>query len=362
MEKPVNLSRAKVTESNAADFEAVIKAHENYVLRQVGGQRASLRFAKASGINFSRRRLDEIDFVGADLSGADLEKSNLNNASLFCTNLVNANLAGAILTRADLRGADLKGACLNYAQMEYADFRQATLAFMDKKKGWTVLGRGQDLNTVSFKNCSLKGAKLNNANLKDANFDGALLNGASFKGATLGNASFEGAVLTGVEMSELCVSKDRLKNCILDPGAELRARLPHFIAILDSAQRWVDTRGSQGTLGSLEGEDVRLLAHLMKHRKLTKFNFARTVALDVDFLGCELQAANFDGADLRSASFVGADLRGASFRGANLAHANFNQANLLSFKLMNGTAIPTTFDGAILDRSNFDNAQLMARY
>ena len=346
---------------NAADLVSAIKAHENYVLRLPNGKRADCRFVKAPEINLSGRRLDEIELSGADLKGANLKGANLNRASLSCADLQKADLSGASLNRTDLRGARIQGASFEFAEMDGADFRQSTIAFTDKHNKWTVLGRDQEyMSTVSFANCSLKGAKMNNANLKDANFDGALLNGASFSGATLGNATFEGAVLIGVDLSELRVPKEKFKNCVIDPGPEQTARLPRFIAALERAQRWAETGGREGVAANLEGEDIRLLAQMMKNRKLTGIRCSKSLAVDANFSGCELQAANFDGADLRGALFIGADLRGASFCGANLAHANFSQANLLPLDLKSGVSLPTKFDGAVLDRVNFHEAQRVA--
>ena len=345
-------------EMAAADFVAAIKAHENYVLRRPNGKKADLRFVKALGINLSLRRLDEIEFSGANLKGANLKGTNLNGAYMSCSDITKANLSGASLNRADLRGARIQGASFEYAEMDGVDFRQSTIAVMDKGDKWNVLGKdGHGVATVSFANCSLKGAKLNNANLKDANFSGALLNGASFGGATLGNASFEGAVLIGVNLHELRVPRDKLKNCVIDPGPELQASLPQYMAMLDKAQAWAETGGRDGALANLEGKDIRLLAKMMKKRKLTGIKCTGVMAVDGDFSGCELQAANFDGADLRGAVFVGADLRGASFKGANLAHANFSQANLSPLVLNSGMSLPTSFDGAALDRVNFQGTQ-----
>jgi uncharacterized protein YjbI with pentapeptide repeats len=324
---------------SAAEFVAAIRRHENFVLR----------------------RLDEIEFTGAQLKGANFKGANLNGAYMSCADISGANLSSASLNRADLRGARIQGASFEYAEMDGADFRQSMVVSTDKNDKWKVLGKDANhATTVSFANCSLKGAKLNNANLKDANFDGALLNGASFGGATLGNASFEGAVLIGVNLKDLRVPQDRLKNCVTDPGAELRASLPQFIAILDSAQVWAESGGKNGAAGNLDGKDIRLLAKIMKERKLTGIRCARTMAVDADFSGCELQAANFDGADLRGALFIGADLRGASFKGANLGHANFARANLLPLALNSGMSLATNFEGAAMDRVNFQEAQRAA--
>ena len=341
-----------------AKFVAAIKAHECYVRREPNGRRADLKFIKVPGVNLSKRRLDEIEFSGANLSKANLEGAILDRAVLYCADLCGANFSQTSLKQADLRGVRIHGTSFEHADMDRADFRQSTIARVSGSSSWSVGGRDKNHSTtVSFMNCSLKGAKLNNANLKDASFDGALLNGASFQGTTLGNASFEGAVLIGVNLAELRVPPDRLKNCITEPGPELKARLPELIAILEKAQVWARTNGREGAPANLEGEDIRLLAGAMRNRKLTGIRCAKTRAVGADFSACELQAANFDGADLRSAIFIDADLRGASFRGANLVHADFSRANLLPLVLKSGVALTPDFEGALLDRANFREAQ-----
>ena len=344
-------------QNEVVDFVEHIKAHENYVLRRPGGKRATLRHVNVIGVRLGRRRLDDIDFSGAILRFANFEGANLSGASLSCADLTKANLSGAILNQADLRGAKVKGANFDNAQLEKADFRQATIARLDRADRWSVIGENQTLTSVSFENCSLRGARLNNANLKDANFNGALLSGASFKGATLGNATFEGAVLVGVHLSEICVSRDRLRNCIFDPEPQVHMRLPKQIVMIEDSQNWALTGGQQGSRANLDSEDIRLLVPFMRGKHLTGISCNRTIAIGGDLSGCAFQAAKFDDADLRGVSFVRTDCRGASFRGANLAHADFSNANLLPLELRNGKTLQADFEGAILDRCKFDGAQ-----
>lgn len=343
--------------SSASDFVAAIKAHEKFVLGLPGGSRADLRFVKAPGIDLSHHRLDDIELSGADLSRANLCGANLSRASLNCADITGANLSDADLSRADLRGARLEGVNFEFANLEGADFRQSSIAVAGNDGRWAVHGGKKRSASVTFANCSLKRARLNNANLKHAKFDGALLNGVSFAGAILDNATFDGAVLVGVKLSELRVSPDRLRNSITDPGPELRARLPRYLAMLNDVQKWVETAGREGSLASFEGEDIRLLAQHMRTRVLTGINLKKTIAVSTDFTDCELQAAKFDGADLRGAIFVGADLRGASFAGAKLSHANFRRANLLPLELESGAKMPTVFDGASLDHVDFSEVR-----
>lgn len=343
--------------SRHADVIAAIEAHERFVLGRPGGARADLRFLTAPGIDLSHRRLADIELSGANLAGANLSGADLSQASLNCADITGANLSDAKLSRADLRGARLQGVNFEFADMDGADFRQSTIAVIDSNGRWTVLRGGEQAPTVSFTNCSLKKARLNNANLKNARFDGALLNGAIFAGATLENATFDGAVLIGVNLSELRVPPERLRNCIREPSRELWARLPHYLARLDEAERFVRTEGKEGKPASFEGEDIRLLAQHMRSRVLTGINLKKTIAVSTDFTGCELQAAKFDGADLRGAIFTGTDLRGASFAGANLAHADFSKTNLLPLTLESGAKVPTIFDNALLDHTNFLEAR-----
>ncbi len=341
---------------SAKDFVATIRAHEDYAARLCGGRRADLRFSQLARVNLSSRRLNGINFTGANLQGANFAGASLDEALLSCADLCRANLTEASLRKADLRGARILGASFECANLDGVDFRQGTIAVAGNDS-WAIAGQDKNGSTmVSFANCSLKGANLQNANLKNANFDGALLNGACFAGTTLENATFEGAVLIGVKISELRVPASKLSNCITDPGPEQKSRLPYLMEALQGAQLWVESGGRQGAAANLEGEDIRLLAPVMKNRKLTGIKLARTMAVNADFTACELQGANFDGADLRGAIFIGADLRGASFRGTNLAHASFFQANLLPLQLQSGVTLPTRFDGAVLDNTSFKQA------
>ena len=87
---------------------------------------------------------------------------------------------------------------------------------------------------VDFSNCSMRGASFGNARLDNANFDGALLMGARFRGAKLTSASFRGAVLMGVNVSELGVPPEALKDCVLDVSAQAQAKSAELKAKLDA--------------------------------------------------------------------------------------------------------------------------------
>lgn len=341
----------------AERFEALVAAHEAFLVGRKGGRRATLGFIIASGYSCDRRILADARFDGSDFSGTSFAGSDFSRASLYCCNLQGCDFRGARLQRADLRGATFAGARLTGANLDGADMRAAVLWASDEVLGlrW-VAGRsvadqaegpdGGVAHGVDFTNASLQGARLRDANLKNANFAGANLAGAELVGARLEGVRLDGAILTGMDVTRLGLAPAALRSCVLDPTADAFARLGEIKRELDRTQNWITAGGKPARL---EGFDLRPAADLFQSRLLAGLNARKSVAIGVDFSFAKLQGANFDGADLRAATFVGADLRGASFVGANLAHAFFADAQLGELELKPGMGLPTRFDGAVLD-------------
>jgi len=349
LSEPIRLKRHR--------FEALVAAHEAFLVGRTGGRRATLGFIIASGFSCDRRNLADARFDGSDFSATSFVGSDFTRASLYCCNLQGCDFRGARLLRADLRGATFAGASLAGANLDGADMRAAVLWASDEVLGlrWiSVRGAGgQEVDAedgvahgVDFSNASLQGAQLRDANLKNANFTGANLAGAELIGAKLDGVRLKGAILTGMDVSRLGVPAAALQGCVVDPTEAAIARLDHIKRELDLAQDWI-TRG--GEPADLEGFDLRPAADLFQSRLLAGLRARQAVAIGVDFSFAKLQGANFDGADLRAATFVGADLRGASFVGANLAHAFFDKADLGKLELRPGMALSTRFDRAVLD-------------
>jgi len=345
----------------AERFEALVAAHEAFLVGRKGGRRATLGFVVASGFRCDRRNLADARFDGSDFSGTSFVGSDFSRASLYCCNLQGCDLRGARLQRADLRGATFAGAKLMGANLDGADMRAAVVWASDEALGlrWVAgrSGGGEAADQsgvahgVDFTNASLQGARLRDANLKNANFTGANLAGAELGGAKLEGVRLEGAILTGVDVSRLGLAPAALRECVLDPTPAARARLDEIRRELDRTQNWITAGGKPA---HLDGFDLRPAADLFQSRLLAGLNAKDSMAIGVDFSFAKLQGANFEGADLRAATFVGADLRGASFVGANLAHAFFDDAQLGELKLGPGAALPTRFDGAVLDGTILD--------
>jgi uncharacterized protein YjbI with pentapeptide repeats len=349
---------------DAAEFASMIRGHERFIALRVGVGREIPRYVIARGMRCDHRRLMDIDFTGSDLCGSSFEGSDLTRAVFYCATLMRCDFRKAMLRWADLRGATLGGAQLAGAILDEADLRAAMLVASDATHGIGSIGeragmQGSSLERarlddlvalgVDFTNCSLRGAKLRNANLRNANLTDANLEGADLHGARLEGATLQGAILTGVDISALNLAPDALEGCIVDATAAAFGNAGDIKAILDAAQRWVETGGARGERGRLDGLDLRVVAGAFRDRILSGLAAPKAIGVSVDFSRSQLQGAVFDGADLRHANFRGADLRGASFVGAKLAHANLRGANIDALELPGGRMLPTRFDDASLD-------------
>ena len=264
-----------------------------------------------------------------------------------------------------MRGASFKGAKLSFAILDHADLRAGMMMCVASSGDSSILDRG-DLcrgangasGGVDFSNCSMKGVSFGNARLDGVIFDGALLVGARFRGAKLTNASFRGAVLMGVNLNELGVPPEALKDCVLDVSAQALAKSADLMARLDAHDTWIASDGKRGASAVLDGEDLRPLRKELAGRSLIGLSARQAVAIGISFAGCQLQGAKFDGADLRDADFTDADLSGASLKGAKLGHARFDKANLRNLQLLSGEIARPDLTGADATEEQFQGAHL----
>lgn len=335
METSSNLLRAGRIVRTQQELNAILLAHERFLLHKAGGAMAQLSAMDLSKLNFAQRTLSDIDLSGATLRGAVLARTNLERASLYCADLRLADLRHACLAAADMRGTSLRGANLSCANLDNANLRSATMA---RPGADTVLSGDKTAQTagVDFSNCSMKRATFHGASLEGANFSGAMMQGADFKGAKLVDVTFKDAVLTGVKLSDLKVPAEALKGAVTDPSAEQVARAEQLKAMVDVHYQWIRTGGREGQPANFDGEDLRPLQSYLAGRHLTGLTARNAIAIGVSFAGCQLQGARFEGADLRDADFSDSDIRAASFRGARLTHARFAKANLQALKLVDG--------------------------
>ena len=357
------IDRRDIAPLSQQDLNPVLIAHERFVASQ-GGKRAQLSRRGLDGLNLANRTLAEADFSGSSLVGATLLGSSLQCASFYCADLRECNLRAVNLTRADMRGASFRGADLSHAVLDQGDLRPASIMIMDER-GASVMDRrafggGADAldipNGVDFTNCSLRNVSFGNARLDHANFSGAIMEGVKMKGASLSNAIFKGAVLSGVDLRDLQVPPEAFVGCVLDVTPEAEARGEKLKSMMIMHEMWIMNEGAAGNPVVLDGEDLRPLQDFCVGRRLTGLCARETVAININFSGCGLQAAKFDNADLRGADFTDCDLRGASFLNANLSHAVFTNTRLGPLKLANGGQLKQIMLGAVTSSLQFVTA------
>jgi len=354
-----NLLRAARSVLTQQELNAILLAHERFLLHKPGGALAQLAATDLSRLNFAQRNLADIDLSGATLRGAVLARTNLERASFYCADLRLADLRHAHLGSADLRGTSLRGANLSCAILDNANLRSATLARPGAEPAIEgVSSRAGLPQGVDFSNCSMKRASFNGANLEGANFSGAMMQGAEFKGAKLVDVSFKGAVLTGVNLADLKVSKEALAEALTDPSAASIARCEELKAMVDIHYAWIRTGGREGKPANFDGEDLRPMQSYLAGRHLTGLSARNAIAIGVSFAGCQLQGARFEGADLRDADFSETDVRAASFRGARLNHARFSKADLRTLTLVTGREQTVDLSDAQALVEQFAGAQL----
>jgi uncharacterized protein YjbI with pentapeptide repeats len=162
----------------------------------------------------------------------------------------------------------------------------------------------------------------------------------------------------GVDLNELGVPPEALKDCVLDVSAQALAKSADLKTRLDAHHKWVATEGKLGTAAVLDGEDLRPLRKEFAGRSLIGLSARQAVAIGISFAGCQLQGAKFDGADLRDADFADTDLSGASLKGAKLGHARFDRANLRNLQLLSGEVARPDLTGADAAEEQFQGAHL----
>jgi uncharacterized protein YjbI with pentapeptide repeats len=194
------------------------------------------------GPSLRGRRLEQANFLSADVRGADFSGAFLGGA----------NFGQADVREAKFIGAFMRGATFGNGAMEGADFSDAHL-------------EGSDLNGlltgVNFHRAHLRGAVFGfgaSTHLEGANLTGAELEGALFEAISLQGADLRGAKLAGVTFTWNDAGESSLDGANLD-GAELQgADFAHVRltgASLKGAHVWRTINEPQLDLADITGID-----------------------------------------------------------------------------------------------------------
>lgn len=224
---------------------------------------------------------------------------------------------------------------------------RATVAAMPK--GHADLS-GRDMSGCDLTGLDLSGANLSRAKLAGANLHGVKLVGADLTGADLSRADltftwimkakFDHAILHGATLQTVITSEgmdNKRETAASFVGADLSdtSATVHF--------SYDDMRGAKfmGTRQSvvLANQSMGMLRSEYVGADLDGADFTGAQLGRITFEFAKLNGAVFRDADLTRADFTGAYLTGADFTGAKLDHANFESATLTGVKGLPPAAI-----------------------
>jgi uncharacterized protein YjbI with pentapeptide repeats len=194
--------------------------------------------SKGSAVNFSGKRLFQLDLDGLALRHANFRNANLLESSLRGADLTGADFSGAYLAATKFQKAVMVGAKLHGATLlstaEDVDLRRADLS---DSSGYLIAPRGNlhganlarvklnpelsnqpmgllhtILTSADLGRANLAGADLSFADLSFADLRGANLRGARFEQADLGRANLSGADVNGADFAKADLDGAVFKN------------------------------------------------------------------------------------------------------------------------------------------------------
>jgi len=197
----------------------------------------------------------------------------------------------------------------------------------------------KDLSGTDLTGVDLSGAKLIHTDLSGANLHGVKLVGANLTDADLTRADLTFAWFIRANFTHADLRGATLQTIVTSAGMD---NTP------DQAATFADA--------NLSGASITVHFSFYDMRKANFSRAQMTVVmanqsmglLRTEFIGSNLDGANFQGAGLGHVTFRFAKLRGASFRGADLSDADFTGAYLSDADFTGANITGTTFDSATL--------------
>jgi len=237
--------------------------------------------------------LDGTDFSGSVFDGSDFSTTSFQGAKFNGASLKGTNLTGTNLMNAQIHGANLQNAILTNAKLANADIQNS------------------DFTKANFSGVALSLMDLSGNKLVGVNFSGSALDGVNLANADLSSSLFVGANLQGATLD----------------GAKL------------NSANFATADLTKGSLKGATGTNVGFSGSLL-----------RQAALDaVDFAVCNFRGAQMDNSTMSKASFEASDMRSAVLQGADVADANFR-----GVRINHSTVLPITQDQAISMGMYFD--------
>ena len=346
--EPTSWSSGTYSYLENCDLSYSYLSNEN--MRGINIGDTSFEYAILRNADLSRAQFyGDVDFTNADLSAADLARAefsgevNFTNANLeqanlgytvcgrweSCNNLtfVNANLRNAIFENAYLENVNFQGADLRGAYLIDAHiFRYAVF----------------DENTI-FDKDALTGISLEGVNLSGRDFSGYNFTGTNFNGANLSGVNLSGSTLTGVSGFDLqgCPSSmpDNwicLTNNLIGPETTFRG--VNFSNGNLSNKYLSNSNFSSANLRNTNFSNTNLTNSYFSYGNFDEVNDMIMWYEDdpenvTDYFGHIDFEGDFDDYLVKIKTESAADLSNANLSGANLSYVNFAYANLTNVDL-----------------------------
>jgi uncharacterized protein YjbI with pentapeptide repeats len=303
-----------------------------------GGGELVLREVIFTNSDLIKTRMENIRFVGCDLSGSQLSGARLTDSTFEGTPLSNAEFEEAILENVtfdediDISGVSFYRAKMSELEANHVDFSGAqTMEQVDLDQAEAVGAdfTRLDMENAEIKNGIFKDCYFNNANLNSVSFDDSNLSEAEFINTKLENASFEQSELNNTEFSDGSVlAYAQFEAAILSNTLFNQVDLSN--AVLDNIKRSSDVQNRSPTAEFI-GVTLEPRSQLsLTNAQLDNSRFEDIDSTDIDikfrdasFIGATISSCVLDGAD-----FSGADLRGIEGQHLSIKDVLFDNANV----------------------------------
>jgi uncharacterized protein YjbI with pentapeptide repeats len=307
------------------------------------------------------KRINDLDFTGADLSGLDLRNADLTDgwferARFDGSDLSGAKLDTSVLAHASIKSAKLDGASAVKTNLGNARISESSLVGVDLTDAILAAAKLSrvGLQKAKLTRADLLGVELRDVDASEAEAEQMVINEAEVSGLRMSGAKFERCLFIGLELNAADFTRIKLKRCAFINCVARKIDFSH--AQFDSVA-FVETcilSEAKFVGASLPGCNLRempLDGADFSHAMIDKADFSGASLLMAVFYRANAREARFDKADLGGASLLAANMMGASFMNASICGADLRGANLFGADMARVRSDPRVrLDDALLTK------------
>lgn len=162
------------------ELDKALDLHERWINKMKGGVKADLRNLDLSGLDFSRRRIEGVDFAESTFDGSNFDACNFDACNFRNANFVNTSMVFADFDEdCCLKGASFCGVNAEHCCMRYLDLRQTHIYHTDfscARMHGVVFGGVENSNFTDARldNSIFASEYAKNLNFTNADLDGVM--------------------------------------------------------------------------------------------------------------------------------------------------------------------------------------------